>query len=214
MFSGIVQGMAKVAHIVPHAEDQFIRLTLAFPQGALEKVNQGASIAINGACLTVSDFNLEDSSASFDVIDESLSKTNLGSLTSGDLVNYERAAKFGDEIGGHMMSGHIHTHIPLLEIRHTSANFEYVFALPETYKDYLLPKGFVGINGCSLTLGRVGQDSFSVHLIPETLTVTNLSCLQVGDAINLEIDSQTQAIVDTVKSYMKRNPLNEKKEAK
>ena len=129
---------------------------------------------------------------------ETLDKTNLGRLKAGDLVNLERAARFGDEIGGHLMSGHITATTEILRIERTEHNTTMHLALPAALKPYILPKGFVGLDGCSLTIGSVGEDSFCVHLIPETLRRTLFGTRQAGDTVNLEIDPQTQAVVDTV----------------
>lgn len=197
MFTGIVQGKAKVINIIDHAQDQFRTLSIKFPSNTLDAITTGASIAINGTCLTVRKF--EADVAEFDVIAESLDKTNLGELIKGSKVNFERAARIGDEIGGHLMSGHILETIEIIERHDSEANTELVFSLTEQASEYMLEKGFAGLNGCSLTLGNVQADRFSVYLIPETLEVTTFGELQVGDKVNLEVDPQTQAIVETVK---------------
>lgn len=199
MFTGIVQGKAQIVEINAHSADKFLSLNVVFPEDKLKDISTGASIAINGTCLTVVDFKLDQHLAQFDVIKETLSKTNLGELSVGDWVNFERAARFGDEIGGHVMSGHIFCTTEILNIERTPANTRIRFSLPADIKDYILEKGFVGLNGCSLTLAQVSDSDFQVHLIPETLTVTTFGEVKPGDRINLEVDAQTQAIVDTVK---------------
>ena len=135
---------------------------------------------------------------------ETLSKTNLGRLKEGDMVNLERAAKFGDEIGGHLMSGHIITTTRITCIKENDFNRTVWFALPDLLKSYILTKGFVGLDGCSLTIGDVTETEFNVHLIPETLKRTLFGNRRVGDMVNVEIDPQTQAVVDTVKRFMKQ----------
>lgn len=200
MFTGIVAGRAKIFAI--ESKQQLSTLTVTFPEGALLGLNRGASIALNGCCLTVTEFDLSNSTAKFDVMIESLRLTNLGALKAGDEVNYERAAKFGDEIGGHVMSGHITDTCTLLDRIQTDTNCELVFSVDNTLARYLLPKGYVGLNGCSLTIGPAVSDRFSVFLIPETLTVTVFGSINVGEHVNIEIDTQTQAIVDTVERYM------------
>lgn len=199
MFTGIVQGKAKVTSIVDHSEDQFRRITLSFPADSLSGVAKGASIAINGTCLTVTEYDTELSTAVFDVIAESLDKTNLGDLAVGHEANFERAAKIGDEIGGHLMSGHVLCPTSLIERVETAANVQLVFKTPVAASPYILEKGFVGLNGCSLTLAQVEEDRFSVFLIPETLDVTTFGKMVVGDRVNLEVDPQTQTIVETIK---------------
>lgn len=200
MFTGIVQGKAEL--IVKTGDHNLSHLSFRFPPNSLQDIQNGASIALNGTCLTVTDFNINENTASFDAISETLKLTNLSQLQPGDLVNFERAAKIGDEIGGHLMSGHIHSSLTISEIEKTNGNYTINFEISEAIKPYILSKGYVGLNGCSLTIGEVKEDSFCVHLIPETLNITTFSEASVGDLVNLELDSQTQTIVDTVRHYM------------
>ena len=195
MFTGIVQGMGRVVSVEQPAAD-FRTHTVELPGDMAGGLQTGASVAHNGCCLTVTEAN--GRTARFDLMAETLDKTNLGHLKAGDLVNLERAARFGDEIGGHLMSGHITATTEILRIERTEHNTTMHFALPAALKPYILPKGFVGLDGCSLTIGGVGEDSFCVHLIPETLRRTLFGTRQAGDTVNLEIDPQTQAVVDTV----------------
>ena len=195
MFTGIVQGMGRVVSVEQPAAD-FRTHTVELPEDMAGGLQTGASVAHNGCCLTVTE--TDGRTARFDLMAETLDKTNLGCLKAGDLVNLERAARFGDEIGGHLMSGHITATTEILRIERTVHNTTMHFALPAALKPYILPKGFVGLDGCSLTIGSVGEDSFCVHLIPETLRRTLFGTRQAGDTVNLEIDPQTQAVVDTV----------------
>jgi len=194
MFTGIVQGTALIKSI--EKKDLLSRINIEFPEKALDKVAHGASIAINGTCLTVSEFT--DNTASFDVMMETLRVTNLNLLTIGSIVNFERAAKFGDEIGGHLLSGHIHTTVEVSSVEKTENNCIINFKVPEEWTKYILPKGFVAVNGCSLTVGEVANNEFNVYLIPETLDITTFGSTTAGDVINLEVDHQTQTIVDTI----------------
>jgi riboflavin synthase len=166
-------------------------------------ITKGASVAINGTCLTITNADIPNSLATFDVIDETLAVTNLSKLEIGDKVNFERAAKFGDEIGGHLMSGHIHTTTKISRVIRNKDNYSIYFNMPLDYQKYLFPKGFVGLNGCSLTLVEVNKKEFSVHLIPETLEMTTFKTKEIDELVNLEIDSHTQAIVDTVARVLK-----------
>ena len=195
MFTGIVQGMGRVVSVEQPAAD-FRTHTVELPEDMACGLQTGASVAHNGCCLTVTE--TDGRTARFDLMAETLDKTNLGRLKAGDLVNLERAARFGDEIGGHLMSGHITATTEILRIERTEHNTTMHFALPAALKPYILPKGFVGLDGCSLTIGSVGEDSFCVHLIPETLRRTLFGTRQAGDTVNLEIDPQTQAVVETV----------------
>lgn len=202
MFTGIVQGTAIVRSIT--RKDDFMQLTVELPEERCENLQLGASIALNGTCLTVTAF--EGRNVSFDLIIETLKVTNLGNLDIGDRVNFERAARFGDEIGGHVLSGHVHTQVQVAEIERTETNCILWFEAENQWLPYLFPKGFVALNGCSLTIGEIQENRFNVYLIPETLSVTTFGTCQKGDNINMEIDAHTQAIVDTVEQYMANRP--------
>lgn len=199
MFTGIVQSQAEVLAI--KTENNLCRLTLAVDLKNIELLELGASIAVNGVCLTVVEFApLDENRAyiSFDVIDESLAVTNLGALTLNARVNIERSLKVGDELGGHMVSGHVHCQAQLIEKHISAGNCRLDFSCAANWMKYMLPKGFITINGISLTLGEVVDNLFSVHLIPETLARTNLSQLSNNDKVNLEFDQQTITIVTTL----------------
>jgi riboflavin synthase len=133
---------------------------------------------------------------------ETLRITNLGELRIGDQVNFERAARYGDEIGGHQMSGHIHCTAEVIEVETSANNHRVRVRLPAELGKYLFTKGYIGLDGISLTIGAVSGAAFDVNLIPETLQRTNLGTRQPGDRVNIEIDPQTQAIVDTVERVM------------
>ena len=200
MFTGIVQGLAKVSQLDRKAN--FLSLTIAFPELALEGVETGASIAINGVCLTVTSF--DERTARFDVIDETLEKTTLGGLAVDTSVNFERAARFGSEIGGHLLSGHISDTVEIVGRVDSPDNCALEIQMASHWVPYVLSKGFVAVDGVSLTVGEVNdaKRTFSVHLIPETLSRTTLGFRHVGDGLNLEIDAMTQAVVETVRRVM------------
>lgn len=201
MFTGIVQGMGQIVRIQEPSAD-FRTYIVDLPPEIADDLQIGASVANNGCCLTITE--IDGNRVSFDLMGETLSKTNLGRLKEGDMVNLERAAKFGDEIGGHLMSGHIITTTRITCIKENDFNRTVWFALPDLLKSYILTKGFVGLDGCSLTIGDVTETEFNVHLIPETLKRTLFGNRRVGDMVNVEIDPQTQAVVDTVKRFMKQ----------
>ncbi|WP_394131725.1 riboflavin synthase subunit alpha [Shewanella maritima] len=200
MFTGIVQATCEVVNIEnkPGLKTFDIQLTPELSQN----LKIGASVANNGVCLTVT--QLRDNIAKFDVMEETLLITNLGKVKQGDQVNIERSLTFGSEIGGHVMSGHIHTQASVVEISQTAEHYNILLEVPQKWMDYIFFKGFIGINGCSLTVGEVKDNQFWLHLIPETLSITNISDLVVGDFVNIEIDSQTQVIVETVNKIMQR----------
>ena len=199
MFTGIVQGTAKIVSI---EEKELFRTHVAeLPDELLPGLALGASVAHNGCCLTVT--AIEGNRVSFDLIKETLRVTNLGDLQPGDVVNIERAAKFSDEIGGHLMSGHIMTTAEICKIIQSENNREIWFKIQDPAQmKYILHKGFVGIDGISLTVGDVTKSKFCVYLIPETLERTTLGAKKLGHRVNIEIDPHTQAIVDTVERVL------------
>ncbi|AUX61091.1 riboflavin synthase [Simonsiella muelleri] len=201
MFTGIVQGMAQLVALEQPSAD-FRRHTIELPENMAQSLQIGASVAHNGCCLTITEF--DGRRVSFDLMAETLAKTNLGSLKIGDWVNVERAARFGDEIGGHLMSGHIIATTEITRIERSDLNQTVWFRLPENIQLFVLEKGFIGLDGCSLTIGTVRADEFCVHLIPETLRQTLFGRRQVGNVINIEIDAHTQAVVETVQRVLKR----------
>lgn len=203
MFTGIVQGMAEVVAI--EKKEAFQTHTIKLPPSMNQGLTIGASVAHNGCCLTVT--SIENELVSFDLMQATLKLTNLGQLEVGQSVNIERAAKFGDEIGGHSMSGHISLVGHIDEIIDTPNNRTIWFELPKSEMKYVLAKGYIGLDGCSLTIGEVEENRFSVHLIPETLERTIFGARKVGDKINVEFDPQTQAIVDTVERVLAAKAL-------
>lgn len=200
MFTGIVQGIAQIHSI--DEKSHFRTQTVKMPQELMENLEIGASVANNGVCLTVT--KIEGSLVSFDLMTETLRITNLGQLQAGDFVNIERAMKMGDEIGGHILSYHVYTTAKVFQRIVSENNLQIWFELPEpSLMKYILTKGFIAIDGISLTIGEVKGNAFCVNLIPETLHRTLIGKREVGDFVNIEIDPQTQAIVDTVERYLR-----------
>jgi len=199
MFTGIVQGTASLVSI--EEKSNFRTHIIELPAELLPGLETGASVAHNGCCLTVT--AIDGNHVSFDLIKETLRITNLGELEVGSIVNIERAAKFNDEIGGHLMSGHIATTAEVSKILTSENNRQIWFKVQDqALMKYILHKGFIGIDGISLTVGEVTATRFCVHLIPETLERTTLGKKKLGQRVNIEIDPQTQAIVDTVERVL------------
>jgi len=198
MFTGIVQGQGQIESII-EGQNQ-LSFVISLPQAISHNVDIGASIAINGTCLTVT--AQQDNLFSFDVIGQTIKLTNLGILAVGDWVNVERSLKYGDEIGGHIISGHVSVAVNISRIEHLEDNTTIWFGLPEAHKKHVLPQGFIGLNGCSLTVGAVTDTEFCVCLIPETLRVTGFGKASQNEKINMEIDHQTQTIVATVERVL------------
>lgn len=200
MFSGIVVGTGKVNKVIKF-EDYNV-LEISYPKEFTKNLKKGASVSVNGVCLTSK--NKGSKILKFDVIEETLRRTNLRDVCKNDFVNLERSISASTEIGGHLMSGHVHYAAKILEIVNKKGIKNIKISLNEKYSDYVLEKGYIGINGCSITIGKVNKNSFLVHLIPETLEVTNLNFIQKNDLVNIEIDQNTIAIVDTVKKTLAR----------
>lgn len=200
MFTGIVRGIGTITRIT--TSPGLKHFTITAPASFLADLEIGASIAIDGVCLTV--VKCTATEVHFDLIGETLARTSLKYVKEGDLVNLERAARFGDEIGGHIVSGHISDAVIVTAIERKEHNYILSLTCAQTWTKYLFPKGFIALNGASLTLVDVdkSQGIFTVHLIPETLEKTTFRMKKAGDPINMEIDTQTQAIVDTVMQYM------------
>ena len=201
MFTGIVQGLATVRALV---EKPGLRsFTLGFPGGFADGLTVGASVAVDGVCLTVTALHGNDA-ADFDVMLQSLSLTTLDSLQRGSRVNVERAARDGAEIGGHPLSGHIDFTATVTEIRRPENNVVLRIAVPAPWMRYVFAKGYIAVNGASLTVAeaqreRNGAGWFEVWLIPETLRMTTFADQPVGSRLNIEIERQTQVFVDTVR---------------
>lgn len=209
MFTGIIQTKATVKAITD--SEQFRQLELQVASQFLQAIEIGASIAINGCCLTVVAFEHQDDIATvrFDVIDETLRLTNLGLLQVGQQVNFERSLTFGSELGGHIVSGHIHTTATLTKRVDSERNCRLYLTIAPKWLAYILAKGFVAIDGASLTVGEVDANGFWLHLIPETLALTILGEAQEGQKINIEADQQTITIVETVERILAQRLLSD-----
>tara|TARA_B100001123_G_scaffold82851_1_gene94488 strand:+ start:4130 stop:4708 length:579 start_codon:yes stop_codon:yes gene_type:complete len=183
MFTGIVEAKGLISKKITSEEGE--RLQIKVPKGFNKDLKEGASIAVNGVCLTVTEYS--NNQISFDVIKETLRVTNLGDLNQNSEVNMERSLKFGDEVGGHLLSGHISCtcRASLIE---SEGEIEILVDKPDYWREYIHPKGYVALNGVSLTVGKVNNESFSVFLIPETIRSTNLLSVEDGAKLNLEID--------------------------
>ena len=184
MFTGLIETTAEISgrNINGKAGKLCLR-----PKNKFEDLVRGESIAVNGACLTLESWDT-DGTLEFHTLEETLTRTNLGSIKIGGLVNLERALQVGARLGGHIVTGHIDTTAEFLGMRKQGDDIEYRVALPEELKPYMAPKGSISLDGVSLTLVDISDDSFSVHLIPVTLEETALGQRQVGDIINLEAD--------------------------
>lgn len=208
MFTGIVQAVATVTAITDRPGLR--SFTLQFPPGFLDGQDIGASVACDGTCLTVTRHDGPDRAA-FDVMQQSLALTTLGQAQVGSRLNVERAARDGVEIGGHPLSGHIDCQATLVDVRRPENNHVLRLQVPPQWLRYIFPKGYIAINGASLTIAEVDKAAgwFEIWLIPETLRQTTFGEKRPGDALNVEIERQTQVMVDTVRDAIadKLGPL-------
>ena len=200
MFTGIVQSVATVAQLqdLPGLRS----LTLAFEPGFCAGLALGASVAVDGVCLTVTE--VQPGAARFDVMQQSLALTTLGTLMPDSRINVERAAKDGAEIGGHPLSGHVDFQARVMQVRRPENNHVLRIAVPAPWMRYVFAKGYISVNGASLTVAEAqrepgGAGWFEVWLIPETLRMTTFADKPEGTALNVEIERSTQVFVDTVR---------------
>ncbi|MEL0331878.1 MAG: riboflavin synthase subunit alpha [Candidatus Poseidoniales archaeon] len=198
MFTGIVQGRGTVLSIEKGEAVWTFSINLPNTTG----LERGASVAVNGVCLTATD--MDGDKVQFDVIQETLERTNLGRLLAGDEVNIERSLKMGDELGGHLLSGHIMGTGQITARTEVGEGVDLTVSTPSSMMKFIHEKGYIGLNGASLTIGEVVEHQFNIHLIPETLRLTTFASIQKGDLINIEIDAMTQTIVATVERIMKQ----------
>jgi riboflavin synthase len=203
VFTGIAEASVPVASVT-HAEG-LTTFALEFPsQELVAGLATGASVAVDGVCLTVT--RIDGSLVQFDAMAETLGRTTLGQLAAGARVNVERSARFGSEIGGHVVSGHVTGTAEIARVDTPTNNHVVTFRVPVGWMKYVFPKGFIALDGISLTVVDVHGDrgEFTVWFIPETLRRTTFGWKRAGDRVNVEIERQTQAIVDTVEDILPR----------
>ena len=204
MFTGIVQGRCEVT--LARREAALTTLSVAL-EGLTEDLVAGASVSLNGVCATVT--QVRGDIATFQLVEETTTLTNLGEVTAGDRVNVERSCRIGDEIGGHVLSGHVACTVPVTHMETGEGRASVSVHVPAPWRDYLLKKGFIALDGASLTIAELDREAghVAVKLIPETLVRAGFEDRTVGDLLNLEVDSRTQAVVDTVRELMRDRTL-------
>jgi riboflavin synthase len=184
MFTGLVEEQGRVTLLEPNGDGFRLRFAA---ETVLDDVQMGASIAVNGVCLTVVEF--DDESFAVDAVPETMDRSNLGQLVVGSLVNLERPVRVSDRLGGHIVQGHVDATTSVQSINPLAdGSFEYRFALDHSIAPYVVEKGSITIDGISLTVADVTAESFSVAIIPHTAEVTTLSHRTPGDLVNLEVD--------------------------
>ncbi|MGF1909716.1 riboflavin synthase subunit alpha [Vibrio kasasachensis] len=204
MFTGIIQSVALISSI---SDYQGIRtFNISFEQGFCKDLEVGASVAVDGVCLTATEI-VTPIQVKFDVMLKSLEITTLSEYKQNQKINVERAAKDGAEIGGHPLSGHVDFKTSVLDVQQIDDNYRVRISTPREWIKYIFPKGYIALNGASLTVSDVNKNEgwFDVWLIPETRRMTTFEDKQSGSNINVEIERGTQVVVDTV-----RDAINEK----
>lgn len=200
MFTGIIKGKGYVDRL--ETLSGLSRIWITLPENSETDLEIGASVSVDGVCLTAT--GIEGRYVSFDVMQESLNRTTLGTLIPGSSVNIERSAKDGAEIGGHPLSGHVDTTARIINIVTPDNNRVLTFEVSQEWMRYIFPKGYIALNGTSLTITNVNKNTrtFEVWFIPETLRLTTFEEKQIGDLVNLEIERGTQVTVDTMREFL------------
>ena len=197
MITAIVQRICKISMVSENEGGRKLRIQL---DDLSENLEHGASVAVNGVCLTAVKFS--QGWAEFDIIQETLNRSNLSALKSGDSVDIERACSYGDEVGGHHVSGHVDCMGIIKKIYNAPNNRDVVVSCDKKWLAYLIPKGWITVDGVSLTVVDVGDNWFSISLIPETLKQTVLELKTEGQKVNLEFDHTVKVIVHTIERML------------
>jgi riboflavin synthase len=211
MFTGIIEEIGKIEEISKHGHNLKLKIKaskiLSDLKARIPRLEIGDSINVNGACQTV----IETDTGSFTVeaVEETQKKTTLGQLKRNDLVNLERSLRFSDRLGGHLVTGHVDCVGKIKSIVKKEGSFLYEFELPEKYLAYLVGKGSVAVDGISLTVVEVLEDSFSVSIIPFTLKNTTLGTKKVGDLVNIETDLIGKYVERTLSSKRDKSVITE-----
>jgi len=182
VFTGIIESVGEVLKVTP-VSDQ-VRLTLSLPFA--KELELGESVAVNGCCLTVAEF--DDSSASFDLLSQTLEVTSLGELKEGDVVNLERAMGVGARFGGHFVQGHVDAKGKILDLSQVGQDHRYEVEVPDSVLKFCLEKGSITLDGISLTAAELTDHSVVCWITPHTYEVTSLNAKKIGDTVNLEGD--------------------------
>jgi len=199
MYTGITRGTFPV--VQTDRKPDLLTYQVELPEELLEGLECGASVSIDGVCQTV--VSIENRRVRFDAISETLGLTTLGDLEEGQPVAVERSSRVGDEVGGHDVAGHVSGTGTIVSRKVEGNVWDLQIEVPEAWMRYITTKGFIAIDGSSLTVGeRHPEGSFWIHLIPETVRLTNLGDKKEGDRVNIELDARTVAIVDTVERVL------------
>lgn len=200
MYSGITQGLFEITSI--ERSPGLLTYRVLLNDALIKDLKVGASISIDGVCQTVVQINHHH--VTLHAMAETLAKTTLGDLCVGRKVSVERSLRVGDEIGGHELAGHIFEMGKIIDRNVSENNLSLVIECSPQCIAFIFEKGFIGLDGSSLTVGYVNLDAhtFAIHLIPETLRLTNFGEKQVGEKVNVELDARMVAVVETVRRIL------------
>lgn len=202
MFTGIVTDMGEICELKQLKSGLKLKIKTQYDP---KTIDIGASIACAGTCLTVTEISDDASNARWFAVEaweEALRLTTIGELKVGDPINLERALKMGDELGGHMVSGHVDGRVIIKEIVPEGDANRFIFEVPEDFSPYIAPKGSITLDGTSLTVNQVDRASFDVLIIRHTMDVTTWGCRKAGDKVNFEVDQMARQVAMHVERMM------------
>ncbi|AAC07572.1 riboflavin synthase [Aquifex aeolicus] len=200
MFTGLVEDLGKVKNLTLSSKGAKLSV-----ETKLEDVKLGDSVSVNGACLTVVD--IKSSTLTFDVSPETLKRTNLGKLKTGDYVNLERALRVGERLGGHIVQGHVDFTAPVKSFNFLGEHYELVIEIPEEWSIYVVEKGSIALDGISLTVNYVKENKVFINIIPHTYKSTNLQFKKVGDLLNVETDILGKYVINYLNKLKKKEDI-------
>jgi len=199
LFTGLIEGEGKITSLLPEKGGLTIEIQPPFD---ITDVKIGDSIAVNGVCLTA--IEVKDKTFKAHVSPETLNRTTFKYKRQGDWVNLERSLRLGDRLGGHLVSGHVDGIGKVLTVNPLGEFYRFLIEIPETLAVYLIEKGSIAVDGISLTINKVIENSFELMIIPHTYQVTTLKRLKPGDLINIEIDMIAKMVHKWLSPYLKK----------
>ncbi|HIP42607.1 MAG TPA: riboflavin synthase [Aquifex aeolicus] len=202
MFTGLIEDLGRVIDI--SVSSKGAKLVV---ETKLSDIKIGDSVSVNGACLTVTE--IRGNKYSFDVSPETLKRTNLGLLRRGDYVNLERALKIGDRLGGHIVQGHVDFTSKIKALKFFGKHYELVIEIPNDWISYIVEKGSIAIDGISLTVNYMQNNSVYINIIPHTYEKTNLRFRRNGDLVNVETDIIGKYVINYISAYRKKEDILE-----
>ena len=205
MFTGLIEEVGRIENIKPIAGGKTITIRA---QSIVKEIKAGDSVSVNGVCLTVTNFS--STGFTVDAVGETLIKSTIDSLTTGNIVNLETALSFSQKLGGHLVQGHVNGVGKISDIKKLGENYSLSVAIPQELSKYLINEGSIAIDGISLTIAQVQNNNCSFSIIPHTWKNTNLHSKEVGDKVNVEIDVIAKYVENFLRDSKNNNiELNE-----